>query len=558
MTQQQAPVALAQAQNGMYASSESLEMWKRVAEYLRERADRVIETHISYVALCGDRVYKLKKPVRYDFVDFSDAALRRTACEKEIFLNRRLAPDVYLGVMSVTLAPDGGLDLAGQGEEVEWLVAMRRLPDERNLEALIRAKAVRSSEVTLLAANLTRFYATARRVSLSPGELVARTRRHIEDNQTELLKPLHGLDPQLVARITGRQLQFLTLCSEVIERRVAAGYIVDGHGDLRPEHVCLEADPIVFDCLEFDDSLREIDIADDLGFFAMECERLGAAWIGERILASYQGASGDSLPEDLLSFYRSYRATVRAKVALLSVEQLLSDGVASRKRAEANTYLALADRVLGEFSKPLAIIVRGVTGSGKSALAAPLARRLGAVYLQTDRIRRQLFGRSAQPLRFGEGHYSEQGRNQVYHKLLIEAQQALGAARSVVVDGCFLGRYELHTAAVDLSAYGAKVVVLHCVCPENIARQRIAARVHDPASLSEATIEHYEVQKRFEESSPDDLLTILLDTSIGTPNELLARTVQSLAQGLTKIKKFENYNMRVIQQPPAEPCPMQG
>lgn len=558
MTQQQVPVALGDVQDGMYTRSESLEMWKRVAEYLRERADRVIETHISYVALCGDRVYKLKKPVRYDFVDFSDAALRRAACEKEIFLNRRLAPDVYLGVMPVTLAPDGGLDLAGQGEEVEWLVAMRRLSEERNLEALIRAKAVRSSEVTLLAANLTRFYATARRVSLSPGELVARTRRHIEDNQTELLKPIHGLDPQLLARITGRQLQFLTLCSEVIERRVAAGYIVDGHGDLRPEHICLEANPIIFDCLEFDDSLREIDIADDLGFFAMECERIGAAWIGERILASYQGASGDSLPEDLLSFYRSYRATVRAKVALLSVEQLLSDGVASRKRAEVNTYLALADRVLGEVSNPLALIVRGVTGSGKSTLAAPLARRLGAVYLQTDRIRRQLFGRSAQPLRFGEGHYSEQGRDQVYHKLLMEAQQALSAGRSVVVDGCFLARHELHAAAADLSSNGAKVMVLHCVCPENIARQRIAARVHDPASLSEATIEHYEVQKRLEESSPDDLLTILLDTGAGTPNEVLERSVQSLRQGLTKIRTLATYNERWTQEPSAEPCPMQG
>lgn len=535
-----------------------LELWTQVAEFLREKAERVVETHISYVAICGDQVYKLKKPVQYDFVDFSTATLRREACEKEIFLNRRLAPDVYQGVVPVTLAPDGGLDLAGQGEAIEWIVAMRRLPDACNLEHLIHTKEIHSQQITLLAANLTRFYATARRISLRPGELLTRTRRHIEDNQTELLKPIHGLDPEQVSRITGRQLQFLALRGDLIESRVENGFVVDGHGDLRPEHICLETDPVIFDCLEFNDELRELDIADDLGFFAMECERLGAAWIGERVLATYQSASGDPLPEDLLTFYKSYRAIVRAKVAILSIEQTLGDGAATLNREKANAYLALADRSLDCFSEPLAIIVRGITGSGKSTLAAPLARRLGAVYLQTDRIRRQLFGRSAQTMRYGEGHYNEQGRKQVYHKLLMEARDALVTGRSVVIDGCFLKRQELRATAKDLGAYGSNIVVIHCICPESIALQRIAARAHDKNNLSEATAEHYEVQRQLEESTPEDLNALIIDTSVGTIDQLLIRTLSEITQHLMPVRTILRNGALLAQVQAAEPCPMQG
>jgi aminoglycoside phosphotransferase family enzyme/predicted kinase len=449
----------------------------------------------------------------------------------------------------VTLEEDGALALSGAGRPIEWVVEMRRLPAARMLEQLIREGRVEPRAVDKLAARLAEFYASARRVALPRGELSARTVRHVRENRRELLQARHGLDRQLVERVSNRQLQLLAFRRDLFEERVASGRVVDGHGDLRPEHVCLEDEPVVFDCLEFNDELREVDVADDLGFFAMECERLGASWIAARVTSAYRDASGDPLPEELQAFYRAYRATVRAKVAALSARPG-TPGDAARELAEA--YLRLADRPLGRASEPLAVIFRGLTGSGKSTVAEPLAERLGARLVQTDGVRRQLFGPSPEPLAYGEGHYDEAGRARVYEAMLSQAADGLAARISVVVDACFLSAAQLRAALGSLAKAGGRPFVVHCVCPEAVARERIVARAQQSGRLSEATGEHYTAQKPREEPTPRDLPGLTLDTGIASPASLVDDIIRALSEASPGTASSGRWSLEMRHEPPEE------
>jgi uncharacterized protein len=282
------------------------------------RPERIeaVETHMSWVFLGGDRVYKLKKPVVTPFLDFGSVEARRRCCAEEVRLNQRLAPGVYLRTAALSLA-DGALALDGAGEVVDWLVVMRRLPAARMLDAQIAAGTVEAADVRLLGCRLARFYAAAPRAPLSPEAYHQRLCEDVEKHCAALAAPRRPLGrPRDVAEVRRELLAFLRDTRDLIEERVRAGRVVDGHGDLRPEHVCLLAEPVVIDCLEFDPALRLVDPADELSFLAMECERLGASWIGPELVGAYGEVSGDTPPAELLAFHRALRATLRAKLAL--------------------------------------------------------------------------------------------------------------------------------------------------------------------------------------------------------------------------------------------------
>lgn len=275
-----------------------------------------VETHMSWVFLTDTHAYKLKKPVRYAYLDFSTVEARRRDCDEEVRLNRRLAADVYLGVIPLMRDSKGRLSLGGAGEAIDWLVRMRRLPAERMLDHLLRSGAVEPAEIARLARRLASFYATAGAEIITPEAYRQRLAERIGDNLREVASPEFSLDPALPSLLGHLQSSFLHRRAELFDRRVTQGHIVEGHGDLRPEHVCLLPDPVVIDCLEFNREFRVLDPADELGYLALECERLHAPQVGRWLLDDYAEASGDVPPDTLIHFYQSCRAVLRAKLAL--------------------------------------------------------------------------------------------------------------------------------------------------------------------------------------------------------------------------------------------------
>jgi aminoglycoside phosphotransferase family enzyme len=307
---------------------------------------RALETHMSWVFLTPAQAYKLKKPVRYPFLDFSTLARRRQDCEQEVKLNRRLAPDVYLGIVPLTAAAHGALRVNGDGEVVEWLVQMRRLPAERMLDSLIRRRAVREQDIHDLAATLAEVYRQCPRASLTGAEYRGEFATGIDLSRAELSEPVHELPQPLIARLCDAQAEFLHRHAAWFNRRVADGRIVEGHGDLRPEHVCLESRPVVIDCLEFNRHFRIVDPVDELAFLAMECELLGAPRVGEWLLADYSRITRDAPAPPLIAFYKLYRACLRARISIRHVHELeQSDWPTWRRRAAE--YLRLAESYLG-------------------------------------------------------------------------------------------------------------------------------------------------------------------------------------------------------------------
>lgn len=273
------------------------------------------ETHMSWVFLAGDRVYKLKKPVRFFYLDFSTLARREAMCRAELRLNRRLAPDVYLAVEPLT-ASAAGLAIAGDGRVVDWLVVMRRLPEGRTLEDAILAGGVAPADADRVADTLAGFYRHARRVPATAPRHLAEWSAAIADDRRVLLDRRLGVPSGVVHMVDRVQRRFLAEAGDLLAARIRQRRIVDAHGDLRPEHVWL-VDPIaIIDCLEFNARLRALDVADELAFLDLECARLGAPWVGERIRRRVLAALGDRPPEPLTLFYRCHRATLRARLAI--------------------------------------------------------------------------------------------------------------------------------------------------------------------------------------------------------------------------------------------------
>jgi len=289
-----------------------------------------IETHMAWVFLTETRAYKLKKPVRYAYLDFSSLEARRIDTFEEVRLNRVLAPDVYLGTVPLTRITgtemgethDGGhstaMALDGDGSVIDWLVVMRRLSRERMLDAVLEARTWSAGEIDLVVRWLIRFYQYAPRIDLPADVYLAGLRRDIRENRDELwsMQALPEPDRPLVQAVADRLLRCTHAHATRLGRRAADRRIVEGHGDLRPEHVHLGPPPAVIDCIEFNRGFRILDIVDDLGFLRLECERLGAASVGEQIFETYRTAMDDAVDETVVAFYMAHRALLRAKIAL--------------------------------------------------------------------------------------------------------------------------------------------------------------------------------------------------------------------------------------------------
>jgi aminoglycoside phosphotransferase family enzyme len=309
-----------------------------------------IETHMSWVFLAGPLAYKLKKPVRHAFLDFTTLAARHRNCIAELSLNRRLAPDVYLRLAKLTCDGHGQLALEGAGEVVDWLVVMRRLPRAMMLDRLIVKGELDDAHLDKLADVLVGFYQRAARPPVAPQAYVARLVDEQATNRDVLSRRAfavdHGRVPLLLARMDAALAQYAPLLAE----RAAQGRLVDGHGDLRPEHICLRDGVVIFDCLEFSDELRLVDPVDELAYLGLECALLGDAPLGPRLASSVLARMNEHPPPALMDLHGARRAMLRARLALAHLLDPVPRDPGKWEPLAAR-YLALAEGALDRIAQ---------------------------------------------------------------------------------------------------------------------------------------------------------------------------------------------------------------
>ena len=301
----------------------------------------VVETHMSWVFLAGDRVFKLKKPVRYPFLDLRGLDRRAANVRAETRLNRRLAPEVYLGALALRQTAEGALTLGGTGRVVDWLVEMRRLPLEETLKARIEDGRVSHEDIARVAETLVAFFADLPGEDISGETVITHYEQEHETTAAVLCDPQFALDPGTVdAALRGFEAAFAR-ARPILRERVAAGRFIEGHGDLRPQHVFL-IDPLtIIDCLEFSHMLRTIDPFEEIVFLGLECAQLGAGWIFPALRDHLAAGLGDSPPPELLAFYWRYRALLRARFALLHLSEPVVR-TPGKWRPLAQDYIALS------------------------------------------------------------------------------------------------------------------------------------------------------------------------------------------------------------------------
>ncbi|WP_214401440.1 AAA family ATPase [Pseudonocardia lacus] len=451
----------------------------------------VRETHAGLVLLVGDLAYKVKKPVRTAYLDFTTPALRSAALRRELRLNRRLAPWPYLGIahLSPPSLDDRDVeDRAGDPYRAagEPVLVMRRMPEDRRLSELLRTGAPAEDALRAVARLLVAFHARADRsveIDADGGRdaLAARWEANLADITAQ-----RGtvLAPGLVDAVATGARRFLSGRGPLLADRVARGRIVDGHGDLLADDVfCLDRGPQLLDCLDFDDRLRHVDVLDDAAFLVMDLERHDRPDLAAAFLDAYVEFSGDPAPPALRHHYVAYRAGVRAKVACLRHAQ---GEPAAAVDAVAHAELALRHLRAGEVRL---VLVGGLPGTGKTTVATALADRFGAVVLSSDRLRKELAGLdpgSPAGAGYAEGIYSPARTEALHAELLHRAEVLLGRGESVVLDASWTSA-TLRQRAGDLARRtSSREVELRCEADAALARRRILERTGGPSDATPA------------------------------------------------------------------------
>jgi len=466
---------------------------------LEADSEQLIETHISWVFLRAREVFKVKKPVSFGFLDFSSLEARRSACHAEVALNSRLAAGVYIDVVPVTRDDRGAFAIGGSGTIADYAVHMHRLPLEARADLRLARGDLAPEQLDALAQLLARFHARS-----DPSERIAEFGRvevilgNVKENFAQVGSLLSQLGPEGAEReVEAQQLEFLRARAALFEQRMRAGRIRDGHGDLRLEHVYMVdgAEPVIIDCIEFNERFRYADVCADIAFLSMDLAWHGRTDYKERFLAAYARASGDDDLYAVVDFYESYRAYVRAKVCALSIGAgTPSLEARAALEAQARRYLLLAQAAeRPPLETPRLIAVGGSIASGKSSLADAVGRSLGVPVISSDVIRKRLLGlEPTTRLEHGawQGAYSPDRHRDVYTEVLRRARVVLESGRSVVLDATFRRRADREAARELARACGAGFGFIECRTSDAIARARLEARARGP-SESDGRLEIY-------------------------------------------------------------------
>ena len=492
-----------------------------------------LETHISHVFLAGDRAYKLKKPVNLGFLDFSTTERRHDFCQEELRLNRRLAPELYLGLVAVTGTPEKP-QLGGTGPVLEYMVEMRRFDQRDRLDHCILTPDL----VDRLAARLATFHdSLPPAVVDSPYGTPAAVLAPMLENFRQIRVRSLGTECQAgLDRLedwTRARWQALT---PVIEQRRAAGRVRECHGDLHRGNIALiKGEPLFFDALEFAPQLRWIDTASELAFLLMDLEEAGEGPLARRLLNAYLGQCGDYGALQVLDLYQVYRALVRAKVLAIRLGQgeLTAEEDAADHQACAG-YLALAASYTRRCERrPRLLLTRGLSGSGKSWLASQLREALPLIHLRSDIERKRLFGfapeeRTGSPT--DGGIYTPDAGARTYARLRELAAMILGCGYDVLVDATFLRRDQRCEFNALAAARGAGFALLVMEAPVAVLRERVASRQAAGADASEAGLAVLERQLRSQEALEAEEMpqALIIDATAPPPLEELMAAVAGL------------------------------
>lgn len=470
---------------------------------------RMVQTHISCVFLTGTYAYKVKKPVEFGFLDYRSLPHRHLWCEQDVRLNRRLCPDLYLDVLPITCEGDF-VQMGGRGMPIEWAVRMRELRQEDMLPQRLRMHNVSNAEITHLAYRLAEFHRSA------PNDDAIRaygTYASIADMIALTLHTMDTVSQEAESAATRHLLRaylegFLENHADRIAQRAQAGYVRDCHGDLRTQNICLDArydaGIQIFDCIEFNDSFRYIDIAADIAYLAMDLDLAGRTDLRKVLMDAYLNTTEDKTLQEILPFYLVYRAVVRGNIALLAAQESeIPEKERQAQREIAAAAYDLARSYTQKHSKPRLLITVGYSGTGKSVLAAELARRLPALHLSSDRLRKA--NASISPTaRLDLHHYTAIGRADTYRTLHQRACEALNQGQDVLLDATFLCPEEREAAACLATDHDAEFWLLECRVPDALIRERLKARCTDP-NASDADLFVYEKQL-FDHPKSGDLL----------------------------------------------------
>ncbi len=464
---------------------------------------RLVQTHISFVILAGDRVYKVKKPVDFGFLDFTTADKRARMCAAEVERNGRLSPDVYLGVEPIRPRGDGfalGAGGPGDPDPIDYAVVMRRLPADGMLESLLAQGRATAGHARAIADVLAEFHLRAER---GPAIADFGSREVIEGNWDENFRQTQDAIGDTIDRATFDAIRtyvahFLDGNEALLRRRREEGWIRDGHGDLKVSAVAFEpgrpgdpGDVRILDCIEFNDRMRYSDVAADLAFLLMDFESRGRPDLADELLARYLARTLDADLPLLLPFYECYRAYVVAKISTFAAaDPHVPAPDREEAAAAARHHFGLAAGYAGGAVGPRLIVVAGPSGSGKSTLATALAGRLGARWLSSDIARKRLAGldpTAPSGSGVGTGLYDAASTARTYEALLREAETSLRDGHPVILDATFVDPAQRAAAAALARRLDVPCDLLVCESSDDVVRDRLRSRAADPAAVSEGT-----------------------------------------------------------------------
>ncbi|MGZ3593535.1 MAG: bifunctional aminoglycoside phosphotransferase/ATP-binding protein [Syntrophales bacterium] len=527
-------------------------------EFYPHRPEHIelIQTHISYVFLAGDYVYKVKKSVNFDFLDFTTIERRRFYCNEELRLNRRLAPQIYLDVLEIGEDAEGNIVL-GKGERViDYAVLMKKLPQDRMLQKVLQRGEADLPIMNAVARKLSDFHthaATGGNIDEIGG--VETIHRNHDENFEETRDYINITIPEHQYRfIKYYAYDFMDRHQALLVKRVQDHKIRDCHGDLHLEHICImdsgtrlegegvpenyymPDDIVIFDCIEFNERFRYEDVASEVAFLSMDLDYNGYPDYADAFVSAYMRHADDREIGRLQNFYKCYYAYVRGKVTSFR----LGDSSASQDLREeeiitASRYFDLAYTYSARLEKPTLIIMAGLTGTGKSVRANSIAPRIGAEVIRTDILRKEML--HMQPSErhteaFGTGIYRDEVTRKTYDRAIELASEKLTEGKSVIIDASYKSSADRQEALATAERLKADFFIIECICPENIVKERLDLRMSDKRESSDGRWEIYLAQKETFERITEmpENSHIIIDTSL-TPEECTYKALQ-------KIKNF--------------------
>ena len=489
----------------------------------------LMETHISWVILAGDYVYKIKKPVRLDFLDFSELERRKYFCEEEVRLNKAWAPELYLDVAPIAVK-DGQAKFGGKGVPVEYAVRMRRFDQERLLNRELERGTLSVDDMDELGAHIAERHLAATVVDAAQRERVLRlTKQFIRDNFTALDGKVDEAELGDIRDWMERELKKL---DHKLAQRFDAGFFRNCHGDLHLGNLVRLADGITaFDCIEFDEDLRHIDVFCDIAFLLIDLVSRRHHDLAAHFLNRYLERTGDYDGMSVFSLYFVYRCLVRAKVAAIRGEGRSDESKRAADLDELAHYLGMAQRQIAP-RIPVLVVMSGLSGSGKTWLSTKLMGALPAIRIRSDLERKRMFGLAEtgkSDSGVGEGIYTPAASRDVYRKLRSLAESVLGAGHNLILDAAFLAKHEREQAIGVARRCGCYPVIVSLSVPRKLLERRILSRAGDASEASLAVLEQ-QLENAEPVTDAERALVIEVDNVDGVDASAIAAGIKDAAR----------------------------